>query len=391
MPDFVFWAYPWDLEEEGIDMALARMAGQIGVDAVSVIVAAGRVCEARPRSVFATRTTDMEAGLHFAPSRTSYLNTRIRPTPAAWMKSRNPLEKIARQAEKQGLKLRARVTICRSATLVEKHPEAACVNVLGAPSREWLCPSNPDVREYGIALLEDLTANYPLAAVEVADADFGGGDPFQQYLAEGVVPGEVERRLWSWCFCSSCRQRAGEAGIDVESVAAVLRDRLERMLRLEVVGQTSFASLLAEDDRLAAYQTMRAEAVRSFAKSIRGRSKTRLVLDWSSRSEVIGASLEFLREHTDRVLLAFPAEDTPRSQALFGDLVDQAGGAARVEVSVPCCPPRAHDGPSVVAAVHRATEAGHAAIGFFNYGLAAEPVLDWVRQAVRFAKREADK
>mgnify|MGYP001317625225 CR=1 FL=1 len=84
MADFFFWAYPWDLDDEGLEVALGRMAGQIGLDAVSVLVVRPHVREIRPRHVYSTRVSEMEAGTYFAPARTCYVNTRIQPMAAAW-------------------------------------------------------------------------------------------------------------------------------------------------------------------------------------------------------------------------------------------------------------------------------------------------------------------
>ena len=397
MPQFFFRCYPWDLEEEGIEAALDRMA-ELGVDAASIVTVHHRVSELRPRATFGRRVTEMEAGAHFIPTRKCYVNTRIRPTSAGWMKSRNPLEKIVRQAERRGVKLRASLSCCRSDAMVAKYPDAACVNVFGAPSAERLCPAIPDVREYAGALVEDLSTNYPFETLEVSHADFGNGEDFQRYLTRGVTPGAADRALWSWCFCAACRQRAADAGLDVEATAEKVREHLERMLRLEPPTHATFESWPVAEASLAAYQRMRVEAVTSLAKSIRSRTKARLVLDLNLPSWTCGVNMEHLREQADGFMLAFPggealsaesryAEETNLRMS-FDDSVRAAGGAGRVDVSVLCCPPGARDGPSLVATVHRARQAGHASIGFFNYGLAPEPCLDWVRQAVRFAKRE---
>jgi hypothetical protein len=328
----------------------------------------------------------MEAGAHFIPARKHYVDLRIRPTSAPWMKSRNPLEKIVCQAKRVGLKTRASLSCCRSDVLAAKYPDAVCVNVFGTPSVEQLCPANPDVRGYAAALIEDLSTNYPFETLELSHADFGDGRDLRRYLTRGVTLSDMDRALWSWCFCAACRQRAADAGVDVETASAKARDHLERMFRLDPPIHTTLESLLAAEPSLAAYQRIRIDTVSSLAKSVRSRTKLRLVLEAGAPRPASGADWESLRECMDGFLEVLPGGDGPGPS--FEDLVRTAGGPGRVDVLVPCCPPEIRDGPSLVAVVHRATQAGHASIGFDNYGLSAEACLDWARQAIRFAKRQ---
>jgi len=388
MKQAFFWCYPWDMEDEGVAAALGRMAGDVGVNAVSVVAAHHGIREIRPRAVSGPRVIQLDAAAHFQPDGKRYAKNGIRPIAASWMKSRNPLDKIAGEAEKQGLALRVSVSGCRGGAMVSKYPMASCVNVFGAQSCAWMCPSNPDVRRYVADLVEDLTVNYPVDTLELTYADFGDGRDLWRHLGSGVRPGEVERMLWSWCFCSSCRQRAMDADVDVEAVVASVTDHLDRMLRLEPATHDSFEFMLANDAHLAAYHKARVGAVTSLARMVRSQTKTRLILDLPSPRVASGAYIAELKEHCDGFLLPLPPAEAPSLHSSFEAQVREAGGAERVDVSEYCCPPRVKDGPSLVAKVHRAIETGHPAVGFFNYGLAPEPCLGWVRQAIRYARRD---
>jgi len=130
---------PWDLEDEGLETSLARMAGEIGVDGLSVIASYSGIRQYRSRSVYERRLVEHDAATHFQPDPKRYVNTRVRPAAASWMKSRNPLERIARAAEKAHLKLRVQAAACRDTGLTSKYPMASCVNVFGDPVNTWLC------------------------------------------------------------------------------------------------------------------------------------------------------------------------------------------------------------------------------------------------------------
>jgi hypothetical protein len=388
MKQAFFWCYPWDLEAEGTEAALARMAGDIGTDAVSVATTLYGVEQFRPRAPAGQQRFVHDAAAHFQPDGKLYTNTRIRPVAAGWMKSRNPLDKIARAAQKENLGLRAWTVCCHSSALAAKHPLASCVDVFGNPMGTWLCPANPEVREYLAALVEDLSRNYPLEAIELEAANFGDGPHYHRHYQAGVAPGPVERVLLWWCFCPSCRQRAEGGGIEVESVVASVRGCLDRMFRLERPAYSSIEEALEADEHLAAYFRMRCEAVTSLLASLRRQTNVRLLVHVDSSAWDSGANIARLSEHCDGFVATAADYGSPAWSERVDRLVQATGTTGRVDLGLACCPPRVSDGPALVAATHRAAQSGYAGVGFCNYGLAPEPCLDWVRQAIRFARRE---
>ena len=385
MKQFFFWCYPWDLEDEGIDAALGRMAGEIGVDAVSVAASSHCVRAFRPRLMQGPQTIRREATTHFQPAGDRYVNTRLRPSAASWMKSRNPLDKIARSAERHSLKLRAWTVCCHNAVLAARHPMATCVDVFGDAVEGWLCPSNPDVREYVAALAEDLTTNYPLDTIELDAADFGWIEHIRRHQETVFSSGDTASPFLSWCFCSSCRQRASDVDADAEAAQAAVANLLKRAMRLERPAGASFDALLAEDVHLAGYQTVRQDAVTSLVRMVRSRTRTRVVIHRRCARQVGGVDSSASSAHCDGLIAPWT---TGAPAGIEGRVLEEAGGAQRVEISQSCCPPDRTNGQSLVTDVHEASQAGHERIGFVNYGLAPEPCLDWVRQAIRYARRE---
>ncbi len=127
MQQAFFWCYPWDIDAA----SLGRMAGDIGVDAISVAATTQRVAALSPRTADGPHTVIQESAAHFRPSADRYAATRLRLATAKWMKSRNALEQIAHAAEKAGLALRVWATCCQSDTLARQHPMAQCVDVFG--------------------------------------------------------------------------------------------------------------------------------------------------------------------------------------------------------------------------------------------------------------------
>ncbi len=391
MTQYYFACYPWDIEEEGLEETMARMAGEIGVDAVSVAVVHHDVHELRPRGGEGKKVVVRAAAVHFQPTTALYAETPIKPNVASGLKSGDPLVRIVRAAEHERLGIRLDLSACWNPVIAQRYPMAACENIFGEKNGRWLCPSNPAVRAYITALAEDLAARCPSATVELSNADFGDGAGLGRFLDQGVQPTEVERVLWSWCFCPSCRQRAVDAGVDARSAGRAVRHRLESMLEMRLGREEpDFDALLANDRDLAAYQSMRIESVCSLARMVRSRVRGRLVVEVSAPVSSSGANIQCLRGCCDGLAFqAGSARQDPLAERVNapGGLRD-AGGPEKVDLLHACCPPSVVDGDSLVRAVHEAAAGGFAGVGFLNFGLAPNACLEWVRRAIRYARRE---
>ena len=383
-----FWCYPWDLEDEGYDRALGRLAGEIGVDAVSVAAVLDDLTEFRSRELNGPRTIVRQAAAHFHPSSKHYANTRLRPTAAAWMKSRDPLGQITKRARQHSLQCRAWAVCCRNSLLAARHPMAACVDVFGDPIAARLCPSNPDVREYVAALVDDLSSNHAIDAIELEEVGFGAGARCAP-LETGVALGPIGGILKGWCFCASCRQRAEEAGLDVQEVTAAVLACLGPILRAEPSRPATFGDVLGKTPCLAAYHNMRCGAVQTLLEMVRRRTNKPLFVHVEADAFGSGIEAAALGDCCDGLVVSPKGDATTVLPEPAGRIARSCGGADRICVGTYCYPPDVCDGPTLVTRVRQAWQSGYAAIGFANYGVAPEPALDWVRQAIRFARRDA--
>src|SRR5262249_6496418 len=266
------WMYPWDLIDEGVDSALGRIAGEVGADAVSVATTYHSVAQIRPHAGVTPTRFVSDAGAHFQPDSSCYGSTRLRPIAAAWMKSRNPVEKVGEGCRRRGLRLRAWTVCCHGSAMAARYPEAACKDAFEGQSTSWLCPGNPDVREYVAGLVADLTKNYPLAAIELEAADFGSGWHSHAHEKCGLAIGPVERLLMSLCFCESCIQSATDAGIDADAAKQSVREKLGPTLAGRPARAGTSDAFLADDEALRAYVAHRGRMVRTLIAAARQKS-----------------------------------------------------------------------------------------------------------------------
>lgn len=386
-----FWidCFCWDLEDEGIDAALARIKGDLYADDLCVQVHCDDTALRRGRAIGDSRLIRRPAGAHFRPDASHYGATRIRPMASGWMKSRDPFTKIARACESTGLGLRVRASCLRNRALAEKHPMAACVDAFGDSSRHRLCPANPDVRVYVVAMATDLAESYPTRCVELADVTFDSS----RYARErtlGFDLGGIARSLQDWCFCPSCRQRAGDHGCDAEAAQSTVRGWIDRANDMGVRGKADdisaeISAALGDDSALRGYADARRDSERSLILAAHAKLGDKLAIPVND--DVEHSAIAPVASESGIRLIA------RHQKAASGNPVAMAhqsmGGASHVAVRFDAYPPFIDGGPALVAGVHAAVDAGHLEIGFYADGLLPPPCLDWIRQAVRYARRES--
>lgn len=388
MTCYLFHVHPADLVDEGFDAVPDRLRGEIGVDGIVVDAVAPARLALRPRVTEVPKIAAHEAAAWYQPDPKHYSGTRLRPNTARSIKSRDELARICDAAAARGLTVRARVDALDNAALVERHSTIACVDVFGRAHDSRLCPSQPDVREYLGAILENLSTKYAFADIELVDADFGAGLYASANVRAGVPLDDLTRSMLGWCFCASCRQRALDSGVDVEAVRSTLAAHLVSVFALEAPVRSGFGRMVDASTELNGYSRMRIDAIASLLKSIRRRCSKPLHLHAPRDFSQGVLRVSDMREFCDGCVLSCDESQITDSTSLHRHVMELAGVFGSVAMPLACHPPRTIDASALVSRVHDATRAGCGAVIFLDYGLVPTPCLDWVRQAVRFARRQ---
>lgn len=382
MTAYFFHCFASDLMDEGPDAAFARLRGEIGVDGVVIDAVAPARLALRPRVTEAPKIASHEAAAWFQPESKHYAGARLRPNTAKAIKSRNLFARLCEAAAAQGLSISARVNPLNNETLAERHPNAACVDVFGRVHDSRLCPSNPDVREFVLAVVEDISTNYPIEVIELADVDKGvglysrrestAGEPPRATFLHGLAGSEIIGDLIGLCFCPSCRHLAVERSVDAEQAAATIHEHFDSLAALNHHPWDDFARFVEENGTLASYVGVQGDAVESLLGLIHRRSRRPTWLRLEGGDVAATRMVQLPRDSAESDLLEVKTHPEDRTG-----------------YEIPCHPPHSTEGPRLVSAVHDRARNGCAFINFTDYGLAPEPCLDWVRQAIRFAKRES--
>ena len=213
---------------------------------------------------------------------------------------------MATAAAAAGLDLTAWLVLFNSSLATER-PDLAVRPLGGPPQPSLLCPSNPAVREYAVALAREVDERFAPAALDLETVGWGAIP--QPKI--GVPLGESERFLVSVCFCDACRALVGApAGIE---------------------------ELLAESDELAAFQTAREQVVLDLVREIAASVSARVhVVHWGDPRQA-GIDYAALASEADRIVVLGYGDQTDIARAV------PLAGPGRLVAGLSLCAPETPD------------------------------------------------
>lgn len=383
------WTYPWDLVDEGIHQALDQLKGQAGVTGVSLAVTYHSIEQLRPHPGVAPQTFRSPGGAQFQPVPELYAATRIRPVVAGWLKKSNPLAPISEACDKLGLKLRAWTVCCHGSAIVARYPAFAMKDVFGDSSANWLCPVNPDVREYLRALVEDLSTHYLFDTIELERPSFPEKLHSHAHHKTGVVLGPVGEFLYNLCFCESCRQAAKRDGVNVEAAASAATEGLAAILSDRDSEASSRESFLSENPDLAAFVDWRCGQVASLVEMLKQTAECRVVVHRVGDRYMAATDWRAVAGACDGLLAPCSYAGDDAMKTLVQEVRGDTGNPAGVELSFNACSPQCPSAEAFVSAVAGAAKLGVRSVNIYNYGLLPLKRMEWIRRASRYAQREA--
>lgn len=409
--DANLWSYLWDLDDEGIDRALDVIQGELGATGISVAAVYHSVDELRPHDDVNPRWFRSAGGLHFQPHASRYRGTRAKPVVAEWLRTRNPLEALSEACVKRGLALRAWVVCCHSSVTAMRNPGMAVKDVFGASSETWLCPLNPDVQEYLRALVEDLTHGYRLAGVELEACGFPLSYHTHKHDKMGFALGRIGRLLLPLCLCESCRQLATKDGVDVAAVERSTLVDLEKILHnggdAEEHGRgssprrpattshaagdsgTGLTDYLATREPLRAFLAWRSRRVAELVGHLRSACTGKLLALRSGDPLMTGAEPAQIAANCDGLIAQAYGVDDETLERIARQTAEETGSPSRVVLGLNPCAGYTKEATALVRNVGRAAALGVGGINFYTYGMIPPARLDWVKQAIRYGRREA--
>ena len=390
------WIYPWDLLDAGIEDTVRRAKDEWGLTALSLAASYHSAKFLLPRRSAERVFLANGAAVYFRPDDKAYGETTLRPVVTPQTDLLDVLDDAAVACRSAGLGLRAWTVGLHNSALGAVHPEASEENVFGDRYPWALCPANPGVRRYLVALIRDLATNHDLDAIDLESAGFHGLAHGHHHELVGINLGPVEEMLLGLCFCAHCQARADDNGVDADRLRHDTRALLERrfaeesfVAAVEPANTTGVASLLLSWADLAAFVRTRLSTVTELVAEIKrdalAGSRTTLALTAATfvkptaNAWLEGMDLRALGAVADELIVLGYAHDPATVAAETQVARDLVGDPAKLVVGLSLLHPLTTGSANLRAKIDAARAFGVAKFSFYNFGFVSEPRLGWLR------------
>ena len=374
------WSYLWDLADDGIEESVRYLRQELGLDAVSVATAYHTFQQLRPQRPGAKLLTADTAAVYFQPDPALYQETVLRPHVAPLARGADPLARLAGACRREGLDLISWTVGLHNSHLAVNYPRCAERNVYGDNLGWSLCPGDPDVRAYLVALCRDLARNYEVRRLELESCGFGGYGHAHYHVKDGVNLGAAGRWLFGLSFSPGCADRARERGIDAEALEGWVRGRLDEVFRTGRPLEGDLAEFAAGHPELQAFQALREDLVISLVEEIR--EAAGVEVSFLLMGDRWGAGIDAARMAATADLVEILAyvdsaeKVTRRLEALRPAVPDMSRLVVGLQAYYPC----AVDAGGLAAQVEAARREGVEQFSYYNYGIMPRPNLEWLRR-----------
>lgn len=262
------YAYPWDVAEEGV-AAFAAKARERGLNGVTLAASyhAGKFL--RPNARSGGRVVFPQDGVvYFDPDPKRYGELLAQPH------SDPALRRLfAELADDGRLDVHAWTVLLHNSRLGAAYPQYTARNAFGDSYVYSLCPAQPAVFEYAVALACDAARQ----GVRSVVLETPGWLPYAHGYHHEFA--QLRSNVWldtmlGLCFCDACVKAAGESGIDGSGLRQRVAGRIDAYLKApvdatEVQAAAWLAADLLDDQELATYIRLRQALVTELVKTIR--------------------------------------------------------------------------------------------------------------------------
>ena len=374
------YVYAWDLWHEGTAAVANRLRG-VGIDGIALATAyhAGRFL--RPHAPHDRVYLPDDGTVYFRPDASLY--GRLQPRAATMVDHCDALSELATLAP--DLAVAAWTVGLHNSRLGALYPDLTCQTPFGDPLINALCPSQPEVRDYLIALCRDTATQPGVTEVMIETPGFQTYRHGHHHEFELVELTPAADALLGLCFCKACCDRARTLGLDAGALARRAQESLAAFL---ADGAAALPDMQADPDWKALI-ACRCDTVTSLVAEVRASLPTNVQLAVIPSVQTPnhlcwreGSDLGALARVCDR--LEVPAYQCGPA-AIATDIADvrQASGTdATLGFILRPTWPHVGGPAELTACVAAARQAKADRLSFYNYGHMRLQSLDWIAAAI---------
>lgn len=381
------YAYAWDLAEQEPEPFVADLK-RLSIDTLALATSYHAGKFVRPHGV--------GGHVYFPEDGTVHCRVRperygaIRPQESSLAAERDPFGAYAARSD---IAVTAWTVLLHNTRLGMLHPDAVARNAFGDPYWYSLCPANPDVRAYAVALVADIADRYPVRGLAV---ETPGWLPYRHGYHHEVA--FIGANPWldfnlGLCFCRHCREGAAAAGIAAEALRQRIAGRVSAYLAAPFdtppdMGRAALEADLALDAELGAFVRWRCSIVTSLVAEIRAavRADAELFVIpsvqrpgtacWSE-----GSDLQALAAAADGLEICLYETGWQAVAADLGEVRRRVGAQVRLRgILRPAPPDFAEEGP-FAQAIRTLLDLGLRDFAFYNFGHVRRANLEWIGRA----------
>ncbi len=354
-----------------------RRIRDTGLEAVSLASAYHSFEMLRPHLSGEVLLRSPRAAVYFQPESPLPLDALVSP----WMQEHDWWATCAEAIAKAGLDLVAWTVFLHNTELALKHPECAQVHATGDVSTSQLCPANPRVRDYAVALAANLS-RYGISVLECESLCYGPAGHRHYHPKVGVNLGRGGSFLHSLCFCNACRDEAETEGIDFD----VLRSEVDARLRtILTTGDSSDDpdGLISESDQLRRLITMRQRVVSTLVAEVKEAAGA--ILSYLGMGDPIstGTPFDSLLDVADAFEILAYTSDLDDIRARVREAAKGAGDPSRLTIGLQAYQPAARSAEELASEVEVVKSCGVGRLSFYNYGIMPLANLVWIEKALK--------
>jgi hypothetical protein len=393
MREFGMYFYPWTVDD--IDL-FTREYAALGCTAIAPALSYHHGNTLAARNLRSTMLRD--AMVSFVPNAPLY--GTLKPAVNASCAQSGVAYKIREWCKKNNILFSAWTVLLHNSTLGEAHPECCVENAFGDRLTHALCPSNPDVKEYAGALISDIARQFEPDSLMLESGTVQPALHGLHHEISNIAQPLYLRYLLSLCFCPHCVERASLLfpALDVSA----LRRRIQELAlytanhELIIPGNDDavFLQMLFETPGLFEYQKARENGVTELTRVTAEILKTRRVLFTLIPSAVPFSINHLFVEGMNLTQNARYADTLLPLVYGAGERYENAAGIIRAYcagintgMAVSLHPAKTESEEALHSALARAASAGCDVCYLYNYSLASETRLAWVRRAVRLLNK----
>ena len=395
-----------DLADEGIERVLENLQERGGLGGATVAAAYHAARDVFPHAERRRLRFQRGGEVFFAPEPGRWRGLAIQPRVSGLVAEGDPLRGLVAACARRGMAARAWTVFLHVDWTEDGDPRFAEQTCFGDPCLTELCPANPDVRAYAIALAADVAAT-GVRDVMAESLHFHGLEHGAHHERYFVEPGSAGRLLLGLCFCEHCVAAAVAFGVD----GAELRRRACALVEraFGAVEAVSTAELSRDEacallgGQLAGYLAARLATVSSLvdevAAAVREAGSRLVYMDSSGAAKGyatgrpeggpapdvawrFGTDVAGVARAAGAVEAIAYAADPVRVEldlAAYRALAPSAALSAAMRPALPDCA----DAANLAAKLRVARSAGVERVDFYHYGLAPLSALDLVREALK--------